>query len=137
MAQKDYLTEKQEKIKATTRGIIVLLIFVVIFIAVIIRFAIRPGTNEGFFRLMPTGKEAYEISRDFILPSLKSTDAEFPDKDFEFSKNSDSVYIIKSHFDSRDISGREVKTEFTATLKYNGGTADDAHNWTLVKLEER
>jgi len=136
MAQKDYLTEKQEKIKSTARGIIVLLIFVVIFIAVIIRFAIRSGTNEGFFRLMPTGKDAYEISKEFILPSLKSADTEFPDKDYEFSKNSDSVYIIKSHFDTKDLSGQEVKTEFTATLKYNGGSSDDEHNWTLVKLEE-
>lgn len=136
MAQKDYLTEKQEKIRSTARGIIVLLIFVVIFIAVIIRFAIRSGTNEGFFRLMPTGKDAYGISKDFILPSLKSADAEFPDKDYEVSKNSDSVYVVESHFDTKEISGQVIKTTFTATLKYNGGTSDDEHNWTLVKLEE-
>ncbi|BAU54554.1 hypothetical protein [Mucilaginibacter gotjawali] len=136
MPQKDYLKEKQEKAKTTVTGIIVLLIFIIIFIGIIVRLAIRSGTNEGFFPLMPTGKDAYEIAKDYIQPTIKSADVEFPDKDYEFSKNSDSVYTITSHFDTRNISGEEVKTEFTVTLKYNGGSSADQHNWTLVKLEE-
>ncbi|OIQ65603.1 hypothetical protein GALL_528370 [mine drainage metagenome] len=86
--------------------------------------------------MMPTGKDAYEITKDYIQSSVKAFDAEFPDKDYEFTQNADSVYIIKSHFDSRSINGTEVKTEFTATLKYNGGSSSDKHNWILVKLEE-
>ena len=136
MPQKDYLKEKQEKAKTTVTGIIVLLIFIIIFIGVIVRFAIRSGTNDGFFPLMPTGKDAYEIAKDYIQSSIKSSDHEFPDKDYQFTKNSDSVYTITSHFDARNIRGEEIKTEFTATLKYNGGSTSDQHNWTLVKLEE-
>ena len=136
MSKKDYLSEKQEKVKSTARGIIVLAIFVIIFIVMIMRLAIRSGTNEGLFPSMPSGKDAYEIAKDYILPTVKSGDPEFGEKDYEFTKNADSVYIIKSYFDIRDISGREVKTEFTATLKYKGGSSSNDRNWTLVKLEK-
>jgi len=137
MTKRDYISEQQEKNRATTRGILVLFVFIIIFIAVIIRFAIRSGTNEAFLPLMPTGKDAYEIAKDYTLRTLKPANAEFSERDYDSAKNTDSIYIVKSYFETRELNGQNTKTEFTATLKYNGGAATNERNWTLVKLEKR
>jgi hypothetical protein len=136
MSKRDYLTEKQEKSRTTARGIILLMIFIVIFIAVILRIAIRSDRNGGFFSSTPTGQNAYEMAKAFIKPTLKSSDIEFHDDEYESSTNSDSVYKITSYFDTKDSYGTAVKTNFTATLKYKGGSPMDERDWTLIKLDE-
>jgi hypothetical protein len=133
--KRDYLSDKDEKKKSTRQGIIAIVIFVIIFIAVIFRFATRPGNNEGLSHQIPTGKEAYEIAKDYIKPTIKFPEAEFPDSDFQFSKNSDSVYVIKSYYEANNGSGQNVKTNFNITLKYNGGISSKAENWKMVSME--
>jgi hypothetical protein len=137
VSKKDYITEKQEKIKTTARGIIILAIFIIIFIAVIIRFALRADVNNGLPSPMPSGKDAYEIAKDYILPALKPANAEFPDIDYQITKNPDSIYIITSYFETRELNGQNSKTDFTVTLKFKGGAALDQQNWTLIKLKKQ
>jgi hypothetical protein len=136
MSKKDYLSEKQEKTRSTARGIIALLVFIIIFIAVIVRIAFRPGIDGNFFSSMPGGADAYQIAKRFIKPAPKLSDVEFPNDEYQLSKKSDSIYVITSYFDTKDTYGTNVKTNFTATLKYNGGSALNQRHWTLIKLDE-
>ena len=92
--------------------------------------------NAGALSSLPSGNEAFEIARDFIKPTWKSADSKFPDDEYKFVKNSDSVYVVTSYFNTNNNYGTAVKTNFTATLKYNGGTMSNQQNWTLVNLEE-
>ena len=136
MKKGDYLAAKEEKKKSTNDAVIVLIVFIVVFIFVIFRLASRPGSNHGFFSLMPTGAEAYKISTTFVRPTIKTSgDVIFPDNDFQYSKNSDSIYVVKSFY-TIEKGGRDTKTNFTITLKYDGGTSSDGRDWTLVDLQE-
>jgi hypothetical protein len=139
MKKGDYLAAKEEKRKPTIEAIIVLIVFIIVFLAVIFRFAIRSGTNEGFFSFMPTGVQAYKVSKAFVRPTIHSRedeDVSFPDRDFEYSKKSDSVYVIKSFYVTQDSYGHESKKNYTITLKYNGGSRANGHNWTLIQLQQ-
>ena len=137
MKKGDYLAAKEEKRKPTREAIIVLVVFIIVFIAIIFRFAIRSGTNEGFFSFMPTGIQAYKVSTSFVRPTIQSRgDITFPDRDFQYSKRSDSTYVIKSFYVIQDSDGHESKKNYTITLKYNGGSRDDGRKWTLIKLQQ-
>jgi hypothetical protein len=130
--KREYLKEEQARRKTTKQGIIVIIIFVVIFIGVIFRFAFRSGSTLG---LLPTPKDAYEIAKDYVKPTIKSQDVEFPD-DYQYTKSSDSLYVIKSYFEASNIGGQNAKTDFTITLKYNGGFISRDADWTVVNLVE-
>jgi hypothetical protein len=130
-----YLSEKELKKKSTKQGLVVLFIFIVIFLAVILRFAIR--ADNGGFSSLPGSGDAYQIAVGFIKPTIKSPTAQFPDRDFECAKTGDSVYTVKSYFETDSNNGRSAKTDFAITLKYNGGSWENEKSWTMVKLEER
>ncbi len=136
MHGKQYLSEKAEKKKVTREAMWVLGIFVVVFILMIIRIAMRPSGADSVFSDMPTGAEAFEIAKAYVKPTIKSPDAEFSDGKFAYSKSNDSVYVIKSYFEEHNIAGPAVKTNFTAVIKYHGGLAVNEQNWTLVNLVE-
>jgi hypothetical protein len=137
MKRGDYLTEKEEKKRPTVEGIVLLAVFVVIFLAVIFRFAIRTGTNEGFFSFMPTKAQAYLVSTAFVRPTVTIRgDVSFPDHDFQFSKDADSIYVIKSFYVIDDSEGHSAKKNFTITLKYLGGARTDGRNWKMIGLQQ-
>ena len=135
MQRRNYLTEKEAKKKSTSQGIVFLSVFIIIFVSVIFRLAIRTGTNEGFFSMVPTGNEAYQVAIDFVKPTVKTCEAEFPDNDYQYSKNSDSVYVVQSFYKAPDQKGADVKTKFAITLRYNGGSSTDEKNWTVEDLQ--
>ncbi len=136
MDEKEYLSERAERKKVTREAMWVLGIFIIIFILIMARIAMRPSGADSIFANMPTGAEAFEIAKDYVKPTIKSPDAEFSDGKFAFSKTNDSVYVIKSYFEERNTAGAEVKTNFTAVIKYHGGLAVNDQNWTLVNLVE-
>ena len=135
MQRRNYLTEKEAKKKSTNQGIDFLSMFIIIFVAVIFRLAIRTGTNEGFFSMVPTGDEAYQVAVDFVKPTVKTGEVEFPDHDFQYSKNSDSVYVVQSFYKAPGLKGATTKTKFAITLRYNGGSSTDDKNWTVEDLQ--
>ena|ERR1700722_7384990 len=136
MKKGDYFAAKQEKKKSTNQAVVVLVVFIIVFIFVIFRLAFRPGTNQSFFSLMPTGAEAYKISTTFVRPTIKTSgDVVFSDNDFQYSVNPDSVYVIKSFY-TIEGGGQSSKTNFTVTLKYNGGTSSDGRDWTMIDLQD-
>ena len=137
MKKGDYLAAKEEKRKPTSQAIVVLAVFVIVFLAVIFRFAIRSGANEGFFLSMPTGAQAYKVSTAFVRPTITLPgDVSFPDNDYQYSKNSDSIFVIKSFYIVEDSNGHEAKKEFSITLKYHGGSYSDGRNWSVMELQQ-
>ena len=137
MKKGDYLAAKEEKRKPTREAIIVLTLFIIVFIAVIFRFAIRTGSNEGFFSFMPTNTQAYKVSKQFVRPTITSSgDITFPDNEFQCSKNSDSVFVIKSFYTIMDSEGHESKANFTITLRYNGGSPMDSRHWKMLAFQK-
>jgi len=137
MKRGDYLTAKEEKKRPTIEAVVVLAVFVIVFLAVILRFAIRTGTNEGFFSFMPTRAQTYQVSTAFIRPMVTIPgDVSFPDHDFQFSKDADSIYVIKSFYVIGDSEGHSAKKNFTITLKYLGGTHTDGRSWKMIGLQQ-
>jgi hypothetical protein len=134
--KRDYLSEKAAKKRTTNNGLWFLFIFLALFIIVIIRIAVRSGSSGGFFTVMPSGGDAYEMAKHYIRPSLKSPDVDFADEDYQCDKISDSVYVVRSYFETKQADSAKVKTTFAATLKYNGGSASNDRNWTMLNLEE-
>ena len=133
---RDYLSEKAAQKKATSEAMWVLLIFIVLFLAVMFRIAWRSESAGGFFSSMPSGGDAYEIGKGFILPTLRSSNVEFADKDYQYAKSSDSVYVIKSYFQAKGPASGDAKTYYKITIKYNGGNISNDMSWTLLNLEE-
>ena len=133
--KKDYLSEKAAKKQVTRQAMWVLLIFILLFLAVMFRIAWRSESAGGFFSSMPSGDEAYEIAKDYVTPTLKSGDVEF-DKDYQYAKGPDSVYVVKSGFKTKDGGNGATKTSYAITIKYNGGAVSSDKNWSLLNLQE-
>jgi hypothetical protein len=136
MRNRDYATEKAAKTKSTRQVMWMLLILLILFTIVIFRVAIRSGSKDGLFKMTPSGDDAFEIAKDYIRPTLISPRVDFADGDFEFTKNYDSVYIVKSYYETKYDEKTDVKTNFTVKLKYNGGTISSDRNWSLLKMEK-
>jgi ABC-type microcin C transport system permease subunit YejE len=134
--KKDYFSEKEAKRRTTKQGMWFLMIFIILFIVVIVRIALRGVINDGLLSTMPSGSDAYEMAKDYIKPTLKIAYADFPEQDYQYNKGADSVYVVKSYFETKDVSGSKVKTNFTVSLKYNGGTISEDRNWTLINIQE-
>jgi hypothetical protein len=135
--KRDYLSEKAAKKKVTREAMWILLIFILLFLGVMFRIAWRSESAGGFFSSMPSGDDAFEIAKDYIMPTLRSANVEF-NKDYQYAKSSDSVYVVKSYFQAKDSVGGNgnVKTNYTITIKYNGGTVSNDRNWSLLNLQE-
>ncbi|MDB5005907.1 MAG: hypothetical protein JWP45_300 [Mucilaginibacter sp.] len=68
--KKDYKAEKENKNRTTKSGILVLVIFIIIFMMVIFRIAVRSNLRDTYFNEMPTGKDAFVIAKDYIKPTI-------------------------------------------------------------------
>jgi hypothetical protein len=133
MDKRDYEAEKADKRKSTKSGILFLLVFITLFVTVMVRIAARSDSNNSLFSFMPSGNDAYEIAQDYIKPTLKFPDAEFPKDAYQYTSDADSVYVVKAWC----YSGKnKAKTNFTVTLKYTGGVNSDGRNWELVNLRD-
>ena len=112
-------------------GVVVIVVFILLFILIIVRFAFT-GDVQSIFSGQPTHDDVYQIAKEYIKPTLKSANATFSDSEYEFGKEQDSVYIIKSH---ADLDGGQRKNLET-TLKFKGGAKNDQRNWEILNLNE-
>lgn len=128
---KKYLAEKKKKKKSAMSGVVVLVIVALIFIFIVAKFALT-GNVEDTFSGAPTHDDVYEIAKEYVKPTLKSANATFSDSEYEFGKEADSVYVIKSHV---DLDGGQ-RTNFEITLKFRGGAKNEQHNWDVLNLNE-
>ena len=133
---KDYLEEKAKKKKTGNKALWLLIVLIVVVVAMVAKILFTGNLKPDNFTGLPTSEDAYAVAKGFILPTLKSSSADFSDSHYQFGKQSDSVYIIKSSVDSKNASGEKTTVNFRITLKYNGGEASREKNWTLVNLDE-
>ncbi|MBB5394423.1 hypothetical protein [Mucilaginibacter sp. AK015] len=131
---KDYLKDKVVKKKSASVVGWLLALLVLIFAIMIGRFALSGSIN--MFSGLPDSDDAYKIAKQFIIPTTLSKNVDFSDSEYKFAKKSDSVYVIKSFYTSKFDSGETSKTNFTITLKYNGGAGAKTSNWTLLNLDQ-
>jgi len=135
MKRGTYLQAKEENKQTVHQGMIALVVFVVIFMAVVFAVAEHAGSDGGFFSLSPGGSDAYHVAQSLVKPAtLNAGEASFPSGDYRCAKKRDSIFVVTSYYTTRDIDGEVVKTDFRATLRYNGGDKSQPRNWTLVRL---
>jgi hypothetical protein len=134
--ERDYLDDKSNKKKVAKDAFWILVIFIILFMAIITRFAVRSFFSNGVFSTMPSGEEAYKIAKNYIKPTLNSPDVVFADDDYKFAKDTDSVYVVKSYFEENDSANVKVKTNYTIKLKYIGGINSQEQSWSMLSLEE-
>lgn len=112
-------------------GVVVLVILALIFIFIVAKFALS-GNVEDTFSGAPTHDDVYEIAKEYVRPTLKSSDITFSDSEYQFGKEQDSVYVIKSYV---DLAGGQ-RTNFKITLKFHGGAKNEQRNWEVLNLNE-
>jgi hypothetical protein len=130
---KDYLKDKAVKKKSATKASWLIILFVLIFAALLGKFAMSEGNS--IYNGLPDNDVAYRIGRQFIQPTIRSN-ATFEDSEYKFAKKTDSVYVIKSSYTEKFDNGETSTTKFTITLKYNGGQGNKQSNWTMMNLDE-
>lgn len=118
-----YLKQKAAKKKTGNKALWILLILTGILISVVAKIFLADAFKPDFFKGLPGNEDAYEIAKQFIEPTLKSSSANFQEDKYQFGKQSDSVYVIKSSVET-ESGGEKVSTDFKITLQYNGGQVD-------------
>ena len=77
---------------------------------------------------------AYVQAKNYVRSVLKSPSS----ADFPFSSSGtnigDDTYRVSSHVDSQNSFGATIRSNYTITLKYNGGDSADQNNWFLEEL---
>ncbi|RVU00834.1 hypothetical protein EOD41_09360 [Mucilaginibacter limnophilus] len=108
--------------------------FLIIFALIIIRFAMSGAVGDSFFSGMPSKSDAYDMAQQFVRPALRGSDVEFSDQGFQFGKQSDSVYVIKSYAETETGDDEKQRIDFTVIMKYKGGPASYKSNWELQSM---
>ncbi len=132
---KTYLKEKAIKTSFALKGIGLLIVLAIIFGVVLIRFALS-GRRFDYMKELPDSDEAYSIAKEFVKPTIKSSQIYFPEFEYQCAKKPDSVYIVKSYAEAKNQSGIKNVIPFEITLKYNGGQNSSKKSWTLLNLSE-
>ncbi|MBD1392202.1 hypothetical protein [Mucilaginibacter glaciei] len=129
----NYLEDKKVKKKSALKVVYLLVFFGIAFAVLLGKFALSGSLNV--FNGLPDSDQAYTIAKGFISPTVLSSPT-YSDSEYKFAKKSDSVYVIKSFYTAKDNGDEPTKTNFTITLKYNGGHAESAQNWTMLNLDK-
>jgi hypothetical protein len=129
--KKDYEAEIERKGKTTKQGMVVLVIFIILFLIVMVRVALRSDLGDKLSGGMPSDNDAFTIAKDYIKITSSSTDIRFTEDSFRGDHNDDSVYMIKSTYESGPNTD---KTSFSITLKYRGGNKSSSSSWSVISL---
>jgi hypothetical protein len=132
--QKNYYDDKSIKKRSAVKVVWVLLGFGVLFVLLILKYALAGG--GGFSAGQPTSDDAYEVAKEFVETSVKASSMDFPTSGYQFAKEPDSVYVIKSYVEAKSETGDKRKTDFTVTMKYKGGQKTNKNNWTLLDISQ-
>jgi hypothetical protein len=136
-AQTDqYLKQKAAKKKTGNKALWLLLIVSAVLISVVAKIFLTDAFKSEFFKGLPGNEDAYDIAKQFIEPTLKSSSANFQEDKYQFGKQSDSIYVIQSSVET-ESGGEKVNTNFKIILQYNGGQVDKKKNWSLIDLSLR
>ncbi|RFZ94271.1 hypothetical protein D0C36_01565 [Mucilaginibacter conchicola] len=131
---RDYLKDKKVKKKTAKKAAWLIVLAFVVFGVFLAKFALS-DSNVSFDGL-PDSDTAYGIARQFIQPTIRATNVRFSDDRYKFAKQSDSIYVIKSSYNTKYDDGENLTTNFTITLKYRGGMGTKIGNWNMVSLDQ-
>lgn len=131
-----YLKTKADKKNTGKKALWILFATLFIIISVVIKITLTGSLKPTFFKGMPDSDDVYAIAKEFIQPTLKSSSVTFSDSKYQFGKQADSVYVIRSSVRSKNESGEEINTGFKIVLKYNGGQVNRQKNWSVIDLSE-
>lgn len=90
---------------------------------------------ERTYRACGTPAQAFQAAKDFVRGRLKSpSTADFPgsllSRDASHTDIDECTTMVTSHVDAQNGFGATIRTEFTATVKYDR----DTKKWTLLGL---
>ena len=131
----DYLKGKAVKKKKAKKAVWLLAGLGLIFIFVIAKFAQSAGLRLSTGGL-PSGSEAFEVSKNFVRATVRSNQIEFPASGFQFGKRSDSVYVVRSVVELGSDNGGKKTVNFKILMQYHGGKQDEFKNWSLLNISE-
>lgn len=135
--EQTYLKDKHLKKKRAMKGVYAILVVGVVFIFIMVKFATSGGVSDVFsFSKMPNADDAFNMAKEFVIPTIRNANPSFPESGYQFGKKSDSVYVIRSYVTSVDERGQENRTNFEVILKYNGGSRHQKKNWSMVDINE-
>jgi|GEM_PF-738739 len=129
-----YLKQKADKKKSGNKAVFLLLTFTAIAIALVAKIFLTGTLKPEFMGGLPGSEDAYAMAKLFIRPTLRSSSANFADDRYQFGKQSDSIYVIRSSVQLTNDNGEKINTEFKIVLKYNGGQINKQKNWSLIDL---
>ncbi|WDF53639.1 hypothetical protein [Mucilaginibacter sp. KACC 22063] len=128
-----YLESKAVKKKRALTGVWLVILGILLFAFIIIKFAINNGMNIGS-RGLPSEKDAYGVAKEFLKDDSRGENVSFPDDGFSFGKHGDSVYVVRATYEQSLDDGNKKSENFTVTMKYRGGPADDKSAWDLLNI---
>ncbi len=129
---------KQEKVKKTTSPVFKWAFFIVV-LGIITSTTIssihtleNADSTSGEVDICSMG---YQKSKRFVEDALKSpSTADFPMTEYNATDLGDSRCLISSYVDAQNSFGATVRTEWTTTVRFNGGSKGDTANWTLEEM---
>lgn len=75
------------------------------------------------------------IAQNYVKDALRSpSTADFPSYDYNVSDLNDGKYKVVSYVDSENGFGAMIRSNYSATLSFNGGDWADPASWTLYEL---
>jgi len=128
-------TKSQNKSKAL-KGVWFLLAVAAIFVFVILKYVhnseARISTNS-----LPDREEAYSMAKEILKGQFQSgQNIGFSDDGFSYGKKSDSIYIVKSVY-KQSIEGGTIKNgDFSVTMRFKGGNADNQGSWDVLSINK-
>lgn len=136
-SQKKYLSQRDQKKKTVVKAIWATIALASVLIIIVIKFALSSTykVNKQFTGML-TSNDVYAVSKQFIIPTLKGTGAQFSEDGYQYNKKADSVFVIRSVVETKNNEGYPLKTTFKITLKYKGGLILDQKNWDVLNLDE-
>lgn len=132
---KTYLSDKAVKKSFALKGVWLLIVLAFIFTLILLRFAFSDSRLD-FVSKPPGSEDAYAVAKEFVKPTIKSSQINFPETEFQCAQKPDSVFIVKSYAETKNQKGEKSITAYEITLKFNGGTASNKNNWKMLNLTE-
>lgn len=130
-----YLQQKAAKQRFLQKGMVVIVALLFIFLVFVTRFALS-DSRDDLTNGAPVSADAYSMAKQFVRPTIKSSNILFPETGYQCAEKPDSVFVIKSYAEDKAQSGPKNITSFQITLKFTGGKVGDKKNWRMITLNE-
>jgi len=126
-----------ERKKFTNKATWVFFIIILIVAIVVLKVAVRQGAIASSNGSMPSKDDAFEVAKEIVKPTLRSADVDFSEGQYAFSKSNDSIYTIKSYYETKIGDDEKARTTFVLKFKYNGGPVSSKQSWSVLTLEKQ